>query len=553
MDTSRLVLERRLAVLAALQAAAGTIHDPGPVSPEEVRARCKAADPQFDFRAAGFASFDKFVRAAGTDGYVKMWRTRQGHVCLVTSAMDLPFEVLPDLVEAVDILVRRGARTTSEAVEAKFASRTSKRFALAPFGMTWETFVEWAVAQQVVARSGSEIVPVPATMGLAGIDFGSIDPEIESDELKLKGFHDPDGRVARALDDPAAQFLLGPKGAGKSALAQHLVQVAVDTSDLVVAVANVADVHFASLRRIANTEGDDDEEMTWTWVLLVLMYASLAGDRHARPLSPRRVKDLDRALLTAGLITPGADHLPSMSRLVVSSVNISSSPIAAALGLTAGIDLSRPDTRRTISAMASCVSEIVCGYASATRRVIVIDGLDDLLRRSDLDAALRAAGALLTAVVHLNAELSDARSPLKVLVLLRSDVYERIDLPNRNKLSPRMVPLQWYRPIGRTRTSSFTGSSPRERESLASTAPSTEDSSRRRFASRGAPEEHPTPRGDVHPAPPARLGVVVRFDPGGARRRRGLRHGRSRPARRPHPLRVLHQRGDGRDVGLHRR
>lgn len=82
-------------------------------------------------------------------------------------------------------------------------------------------------------------------------------------------------------------------------------------------------------------------------------------------------------------------------------------------------------------------------FRSESRHLLVIDGLDDVLTAATVQ--YDSLAALVLEVSRLNSLFRRSATNAKVLLLCRTDLYERLPGPNKNKIRQDSgVSLDWY-------------------------------------------------------------------------------------------------------------
>jgi hypothetical protein len=82
-------------------------------------------------------------------------------------------------------------------------------------------------------------------------------------------------------------------------------------------------------------------------------------------------------------------------------------------------------------------------FRSESKHIIIVDGFDDLLRRRNLQ--YDALGALVFEANRLNALFSRSHVPAKLVLLCRTDLFERLPGPNNNKVrQDYAITLDWH-------------------------------------------------------------------------------------------------------------
>jgi hypothetical protein len=91
-------------------------------------------------------------------------------------------------------------------------------------------------------------------------------------------------------------------------------------------------------------------------------------------------------------------------------------------------------------------------FQTRSQHILIIDGFDDLLRRRHLQ--YDALGALIFEALRLNSLFLRKGVPAKLIVLCRTDLYERLPGPNNNKIrQDYSCLLEWCEPGEHSRNS----------------------------------------------------------------------------------------------------
>jgi hypothetical protein len=281
-----------------------------------------------------------------------------------------------------------------------------------------------------------------AQLKFCEIDFGRASAESESAQkpaLLTKGFLDLHGVRGKVLVGPEFLFL-GYKGSGKSAITEHLRLIADDRSDLFVRRIFLAEFPFTDFGNILRGSQDNKARYpaTWSWLLYLQIVNSFAADQGATHNDGADFQRSVELLQRNGLLPT-----PSLHEIVLKS---SQRSFRVALGkvLEVGTQGSRASTG-DINFLTFV--EILRNTAAATRsesqHLIVIDGLDDILLRDPIQYDVLSA--LVVEVNRVNAALREAEAPAKIVLLCRSDIYDRLPGPNLNKIrQDAAVELNWF-------------------------------------------------------------------------------------------------------------
>jgi hypothetical protein len=273
-------------------------------------------------------------------------------------------------------------------------------------------------------------------LGFASADFEAT----HQPDLLLRGFIDHMGLVGEARDGRKFLFL-GYKGSGKSALGEHLKLLAQGDSSLFVEFINIDDVSFATFSQIlkGSIEPEARYPKVWSWLLLLFLINSFSKDEGSN-----FAQDDQLFLATEGLKQLGLLPEPSLGRAVDAtsqkSFSIKLSTIIGSFETVIRKDSDVADFPFFIDRL----KLIAKRFKSENQHLLIIDGFDELLRRGNLQ--YDALGALIFEANRLNLEFVGAATPAKIIVLCRTDLFERLPGPNKNKIRQNgAVQLEWYK------------------------------------------------------------------------------------------------------------
>lgn len=276
------------------------------------------------------------------------------------------------------------------------------------------------------------------------IEFGyrSADAERRNNpELLDKGFFNKDDTVQSLL---AGQdyIVLGYKGSGKSAIAEHLDLIARDDPDLFVEVAHLSEFPFEQVPQLipGNEDSSHRASLAWSLVLLIKLFESVCADEGFTD-RPVKLKRIEKELQGLGLLPRRG-----LKELVLRGRELNLSATLPNL-FEGSIKDTYSETSVGLSHVRDELRNLVANAATDGRHLLVIDGLDEIFY------GFAANYAVLAALVHeidrLNAAFAEADACAKIIVLFRTDLFERLPSPNVNKLRDFAVLLDWYHSPGR--------------------------------------------------------------------------------------------------------
>lgn len=274
----------------------------------------------------------------------------------------------------------------------------------------------------------------------AKLTFGFVSAEIESaesPELLLDAFLDR-GNVADEVLQGRRAIVLGVKGSGKSAIGLHLSLLSRQRHDLFVKQYSLGDLSFTHLGRLVRPDLEPDIKypQAWEWVLLLALLESLTRDHALASDDPSSLEAMVRLLQQEGLL-PGDSLIAAANR----------SRLDAAEFSLWGFKLERKKdaVAGTMSAaiVVSHLRNLLASTRTPNRHIIIIDGLDDVQAQGP--ERLYALSGLLLQATRINAYCRERLLPYKIVVLARTDLFERLPGANMNKLKQDMaVELDWY-------------------------------------------------------------------------------------------------------------
>jgi hypothetical protein len=277
--------------------------------------------------------------------------------------------------------------------------------------------------------------------GFGDIRFGFADAHKEGTEapdLLLHGFLDDAQMTQRALRDGSFLFL-GYKGSGKTAIAERARLLAREDPELFVTTVTLDEFSYGDFKAFAGTTGDFQTRYpaAWAWSLLLFLVQSLERDEGGRANAPPEYAGVVRGLQELDLLP-----LPQLKVLVTRS---------SKRGFKASIPKFFEFTDERVSEgqdlqllqMAGILRRAVSHFPTHSRHVLFVDGLDDVLTQRELQ--FQAIAALISEVTRLNSAFREADKPFKIVVLCRTDIFDRLPGANKNKVRQDSAEtLDWY-------------------------------------------------------------------------------------------------------------
>ncbi|HEY4358909.1 MAG TPA: hypothetical protein VGN16_24395 [Acidobacteriaceae bacterium] len=263
-------------------------------------------------------------------------------------------------------------------------------------------------------------------MNFRDIDFGKCQGESEAPNLLIKGFLSLGSHVETLLSDPSKFLVLGAKGAGKSAMAHHIL-LTLKSPQYQVTVAKLETQVCTDIRETARTS---TYYIAWEWILLELLKVSLKQNQE-----PVQIDDEDDSY------SSGQVSLVALMRTLRSKALSRPTPVAALRG-NPEISSSRSPVR--LQTKVDLLFKEVCEHGNSIeqpRHIVILDDVDNHLNFSK-DWPL-AVSALIDKCRLLNSELPK-KVNAKFIVMCRSELYDAIPSNSKAKMDHTTVKLEWY-------------------------------------------------------------------------------------------------------------
>ena len=258
------------------------------------------------------------------------------------------------------------------------------------------------------------------------IQFGKADAQTEVEmfpNLLKEGYFDKDNLVESIIHSPLFLFL-GYKGAGKTALSEHLK---LSCEDVTVSLMTLTDLPYKSFGKIIS--GDDEVELkskfAWRWLLLVKVLYNLYKDNEAVISDNAKLRNVIDLFSKIGIFP-----VTEFSNLITTT---SSNRFKAEIkGFEYEHSFSRENASVSIMMLVDYLKEIILSFKEEHQQLIVIDGLDAILTSREIQYI--SIAALINEVKELNALFAQNNVLVKIIVLCRTDIFERLPDPNKNKI-----------------------------------------------------------------------------------------------------------------------
>lgn len=279
---------------------------------------------------------------------------------------------------------------------------------------------------------------------LRSIQFGRLDASDEASvdpELLLRGYLDYRDSVYQ-ISTGFAWYLLGPKGAGKSAVFEHLRLKWTGRFDRFFVPWDLRGFPVADVTQIktGQTQGPSRTQSAWELLILLRIVQTLTEDNGLSSTS--EFDGLKEGLKKNGLLVD--DWKPFVSRWAVSQVSFTLPGIV-------GLDLKNEASMGPLE-LTAVIRRGLENVVTDSRHVICIDGLDSFFLETD-DEWSSLAG-LVHAIESVNRFMAKVEIPVSVVAAIRTEAFEALESTDSNKLKARSVYLDWS-PSGAGATSAL--------------------------------------------------------------------------------------------------
>lgn len=268
---------------------------------------------------------------------------------------------------------------------------------------------------------------------LRELQFGELDASLEanvSPELLRDGYVDFRS-AAYAIATRNAWVLLGPKGAGKSTVLEHLRLIWQDREDRFMTYweLDAFPVNDVTCIDMGLRDGTARVRAAWEFLLLLRTFESVARD-HGRS-HDREFEMVHKALCEQGYL--GADF---------GTVVMELSRVSGAVDMkifSAGSELAA--NRAALPEMPTVLREALATVGLEHHHLIALDGLDSFFFEGG--AGWESLSGLVDALAATNRFFLEAGLPISIVATLRSDHFDALNSQNSNKLKRQIVYLDW--------------------------------------------------------------------------------------------------------------
>lgn len=286
-------------------------------------------------------------------------------------------------------------------------------------------------------------------MKFTDINFGKASGEAEAAEtptLVADGYFDMG--IIEKLRKRKKWLVLGRKGTGKSILGEKLKQQCELTPTVSAAtVVHLSDFPYRTFSQLipVSIEASTRYPATWSWLLCLMILDNLSKHPGGNETKNENANYLIAQLRQLGLL-PTID----LQRLVVMSSKRNFKDQIPHL-LECFTETSAQNNAKDMAFLnlVDGLKGLISNYSFTGDQFLVIDGLDDILINHKVQ--YESLTALIFEAQRLNGFFRANSLPISIIVLCRTDLYEVLPGPNKNKARQDWaIELDWYKADGTT-------------------------------------------------------------------------------------------------------
>lgn len=271
-------------------------------------------------------------------------------------------------------------------------------------------------------------------MDFRKINFGLSDAQsegIDFPNLLKDGYFDIQ-QVIEKVNNPRYFLFLGYKGSGKSSLSEHLK---LSESEAVIEQQPLKDFPFKFFEKVL--DGDDRTiryKTIWRWLLCAKILSSLCKDDKCYSV------DIRRAI--SSFTQSGLFPVIDISSLLKKSTTTTVAATIQSLGISHSINKEYVDA--DMEMLTEYIKRLLSSITEEQSHLIIIDDLDDIL--TPKGHQFENIAALINETKDLNFYFYDNNIPAKIIILCRTDMFERLPGQNLNKIKQdNSFTFTWYR------------------------------------------------------------------------------------------------------------
>ena len=270
-------------------------------------------------------------------------------------------------------------------------------------------------------------------MKLKEFEFGFADATKEYSRNPIifeKAFCDPRNVIEKLIE--SYQFLLiGRKGVGKSAYCSKIQSISSNSDNLYTYPMNLADFEFSTFSKIGIDEdviGTQKYKTSWDFILLWTIFKILYNEMQITECD--KVNDVIFMLDKLGfLIDEG--YKADVTKL--SKIKVGANIKIFDLEFEREFNTKPASYLERISLISERMMSVLTDtYLNGRQIVIVVDGLDDILRYKK--NKMEIVASMIRSADYLNEFMITNKQKIKIVILIREDIIGMINDPDLNKI-----------------------------------------------------------------------------------------------------------------------
>lgn len=274
---------------------------------------------------------------------------------------------------------------------------------------------------------------------LKDINFGNADGKKEAklipefDEL----FYDY-GCMYEKINKPGKYLVLGRKGTGKTLLAYYLKRELEEESAInIIDIESLKNVHYQNLLR-AKVEEENPREYydTWRWIILLALSNTLLKNQSLGTLAEyQKLYDFIYNEISTGELS--LEKIVDVSKKAYFEITIDF--------FKTGLEKSKQKVKVSYLDLIEPLFELVKSIAANTEGKVyyILDEIDDQFRSRDRDKRQILIG-MIKAVDDINTTFLDYNPNIKIVLLLRTDIFYSINHADLEKINQdASILLEW--------------------------------------------------------------------------------------------------------------
>ncbi len=281
------------------------------------------------------------------------------------------------------------------------------------------------------------------SMGLKEYIFGYVDAEKEftyKPAIIENAFYDPHNYIEKLIND-IEFMLIGRKGVGKTAYSAKIRKNAtMPNASLHAQQINLSKFNFDEFYKIKNEDYEGSRKFKGAWDLCFLVEIIIFLNKKVDYKENEAFNNCILNLKNNGLLYTGESLNAIVTEIASKELNFSFKSIGAR----------QTYVNKTVTTNKSQIIEYFKDvlreiYYSDDRFIIILDGLDDILRFNNYKVEILSG--LIRSLDDINNTFAEEKIPIKIILLIREDILSLIHDPDFTKIkSDGGLVINWDKP-----------------------------------------------------------------------------------------------------------